>query len=915
MGNSKANRKKDPFRAQKKAIAVKYFGTKPKMDTGPTLELTGGGSDEHQSSDSSDSEYYTDSSDTIQKFWKTKDPNIEMVKPPKQVPMVLKKPVTGKEMQLSAPITLDKKNVSNTMDIQLVDIPSALKTNQTGSKQQALPSKKRPKVSISPTSLLLASQPAVIQSSSSSENDDPNLTQCTMAPEVSNRNRFPTAPLGIIPGPETSGIMTGTPQASEEGWTKVGRKNITCSSGAAKQATSTKDQACQPPPSSPVPPKTNLPSTDPPKQGSRVSSCPKPPLGGQHVVTVPRIEDKLPTSFEVSQFPARLKVYAPLNQPGNESSAQDPVPTSISQAASQFYADVASVCQVTSGKIAAIFKFPRWEYNRSQAHRAFTTSVRHDCLVEAIAILKTLVESETCNLEEQWIINETLPNSLPLERSLRISLMPDEMAPLDSTDYPIILAQMHRYWIQRGATAVKLQKHRPKFPANYERMVPQETAHLVIIFPHHSSVFMALCMEIDAKEGLIYCPAAPEGRRNWFSTPHSIRASRQPRPTPCKNCLLTDHHADLCPGIKRCNISLRPLLDNEARIAFLGSVSDLLRLQEGAPTVEIVTDDQGNLRDLCRLNFTSVEKTTEALQNNLMFTTTDHEGNHVMLKTFPVTGCPRCLLDTHRGSPCPTPKAQDPPSRSGHSSLPQRRSHLPRSTHWGIPKDNLVSNASETRSGAHPSTKEREPPLSRAKNATTTPKFSHPNSSRSTALAQDRQKRTQLEGYTQRNQTEPSAPRSPTQKVNILDYLKPTSRNKKGTPIAQDLYQETSSLIPPLSMEDTPNTIQDAASFRPRIDDQMDESTGVDQAEMETNAAQQQGIPEPSKTSEAASVDAEQLNVPLMTLETNQASCDDIARKANTQNQNLTSSHYYPEISSCLSAPEAERHHPLTHSC
>jgi hypothetical protein len=637
----------------------------------------------------------------------------------------------------------------------------------------------------------------------------------------------------------------------EEGWTTVGRKCTTGSQhqlGPTNRADPLSTEAPKPPKPTSEMHQNNLQSTEPTKDGSKDTSAPKNYFGSQQVMAIPRIADRLPTSFEVTQFPSRLNIIAPLNNPGKDRYDSPAEPTSIVQTASKFYADVAAICQTTNETIAAIFKFPRWEYNKFQENRSFVVSVRHDSMAEASSILKTLATYDGSNFEAQWVINETIANSLPLERSLRMSLLLEDMTTMDQTELPRILHEMHSYWIQRGASAVKLQRHRPRFPSHLDHLVPLETAHLVVVFPQASSVFIALCMEVDAKGGFISCSAASEGRRKWFSVPHSTRMPRQTRPVPCSKCLLTDHHSDLCPGIKRCNLSLRPLPDNDARITFVGSVVDMLQQKIGAPEIEVVTDEQGNLRDFCRLNFNSVEATAEALDNNLVFTTTDTEARHVLLKIFPITGCTRCLLNSHRGSPCPTPHANDPLPRPDHRQQPPNGSHLPRSTQWGNgrrnhpsysshqPKSDVQPPTQEQQEGSKPSMTQDKPSLQvtsmvnpyQNNRSLALSKAMSPSSSRTRSQTRDKKKAEQSDHTHLRKRADSCGTHCPTQQVNILDFLKPTPKPKLGS--TKNL-QHSDPLHPtpvqPAPADKTRGSQSDTADHT-ALDDPMDESTGMD---------------------------------------------------------------------------------------
>jgi len=121
MANVKANFKKNPFHAQRKAIAEKHFRTQSKMDKGPSSEQIQEGTSDNPSSGSSDSEYCTDSSETIQRFWKTTE-----------FKSTLPKAVVSKEGMLS-----DDDELINAMDDNPVPAPMAKKNERKKKKKES----------------------------------------------------------------------------------------------------------------------------------------------------------------------------------------------------------------------------------------------------------------------------------------------------------------------------------------------------------------------------------------------------------------------------------------------------------------------------------------------------------------------------------------------------------------------------------------------------------------------------------------------------------------------------------------------------------------------------------------------------------------------------------------------------------
>jgi hypothetical protein len=296
----------------------------------------------------------------------------------------------------------------------------------------------------------------------------------------------------------------------------------------------------------------------------------------------------------------------------------------------------------------------------------------------------------------------------------------------------------------------------------------------------------------------------------------------------------------------------------------------MVQQTKGAPTVDIVTDDLGNLRDFCRLNFNSVASTKEALANNLRFTTTDHEARHVVLKSFPIAGCPRCLLESHRGAPCPTPTANDPLPRSGTSQQHSNRSFLPRSASWGTkqqrqseagqqPGFDMRHNATDQQDkGAAPLINENRPG---------TRSFAPRGKSHGLAETSNHPKAAAVDVH-----------RLPTKKVNILDFLKPKTKSKRSAVMDPEPQEQPTLCSGPQDSDDLAAQCSKETEYTSVNNDLMDESTGMDhqhnsvprehnrdhEAHLALTGAKQSGLETLTMTS-AASTDSAELNRDITT--------------------------------------------------
>jgi hypothetical protein len=188
------------------------------------------------------------------------------------------------------------------------------------------------------------------------------------------------------------------------------------------------------------------------------------------------------------------------------------------------------------------------------------------------------------------------------------------------------------------------------------------------------------------------------------------------------------------------------------------------------------------------------------------------------------------------------------------------------------------------------------------KNAHTASINMTPRPKRTKSLTRGGQPMEQPEASNRRKRADSLEMRSPTQQVNILEFLKPNPKLKRGNKKDQEPPKPSTSTPPQPTLE---------TSMQPESDNQMDESTGVDHPLPECSPDEFRGSAEQLTTTEAQPDKTDQKTLGPLLIDTNSVT---IEISYSDRHTSTIGNNGLPPLSDPL-VPQAEETQPLIVSC